>query len=478
MTKTQTTLIRTTTSIMNLLDKRTTIKTGLAMLPALFFLLSCEEPSEIGLDLNPNNGAVSTHYIEIPLETSQYYNDSIFSAVIAQSDSRNITPVPIGRHSSPQFGELTASAYTNIGLPRNPGTIAAGVQVDSVFLFLSYSNSFLGEAAGLQQVLNIHRLQDPISPTDSVIRTINGEDFNSLRHQYYIFDQQELGEQLGQISFDTAEVANSTLKIALSQEFAQELLTKVQESDSSFLNNQQAFDAFAGGLAIVPGENNSFINTYNLVLSSMNVYYQQNDTTRTLSFPFTPKGRKGVTYEQFPTYYHLDSDYSNTALANVAEDTRGGQIIETTDNLLYFRTGVGLHPKVSFTALEDFITSDTIGAFVINQAVLEIDSVRALAKTQPLPGQLGFFFTDTNNKRLASVIPGEANAQRYVSNEQDTLYNYRANLVNQLEMYIQSMDDKLLQGMLYPGNAVPFSGFVTEPEEIKLKIYYTSLKED
>ena len=450
------------------------------MLPALFFLFSCEEPSEIGLDLNPNKGAISTHYVEIPLGTAQFYNDSIFSAVNVPIpfDPRSIAPVPIGRNSSPQFGEVSATAYSNIGLPRSTASIPTGAQADSVFLLLSYTNNIVGSTVGDQQVLNVYRLQEPIKPTDSLTQEVNGETVVGLQHQYYIFNSQEVAEPLGQITFDTSTVANNTLKIPLDQAFAQELLTKIAQSDSSFLNNQQAFDAFARGLAVVPGENNTFINTYNLVQSTINVYYQQNDSTKTLSFPLSPKTRSNRTYIQYPAYYHLDTDYSNTALSNIPEDMRGGQVVETTDDLVYFRTGVGLYPKIDFTALESFLTSDTLGTFVINQAFLEIDSVKAPSRVQAIPSQLKFYFTDTNNKRFAPVNGIDANAIRYVSNQQDTLYTYRANLLGQLEQYIQTSDSRYLQGMFYPGNTAPFSSFVTDPEHIKLKIYYTSLQED
>ncbi len=480
MIKTPITLIRTTTSIMNLLDKHPTTKIGLAMLPALFFLFSCEEPSEIGLDLNPNKGAVSTHYVEIPLEISQYYNDSLFSAVNLPTSGKasDIIPVPIGRSSNARFGEVVASAYTNIGSPGATANIPAGAQPDSAFLFLSYNNSFIGSNIAGTQSLEVYRLQSPISPTDSTITQTDGKQSTRLKYYYYSFNSQELGEQLGQLTFDTSEVRNKTVKIPLDPAFARELLNKVQQSDSTFLNNQDAFDAFARGLAIVPGESNSFINTYNLFQSGISVYYQRNDSTRTLTFPLSPKTKAGRTYEQFPSYFNLDTDYSNTALANVPEGVHGGSVIETTDSLIYFRTRVGLYPKVSFAALESFLNSDTLGSFVINQAILEIDSIKASGADQPIPTQLGFFFTDTNNKLLSSVNPSEASAQRYVINQQDTLYNYRANLILQLEQYIQSTDPKYLQGRFQGGNTAPFTSFVTDPERIKLKIYYTSFKED
>lgn len=42
---------------------------GLALVPAFFF--ACEEPTQLGAELNPLNSKIEAHYVEVPLEVKQ-----------------------------------------------------------------------------------------------------------------------------------------------------------------------------------------------------------------------------------------------------------------------------------------------------------------------------------------------------------------------------------------------------------------------
>ena len=445
------------------------------MLPALFFFFSCEEPSEIGLELNPNMSAVSTHYVEIPLETSQIQIDSLLSSVTAtatqtnQGRKVNFSPILIGRNSTPAFGDLRATAFTNISTTDSVPAVEAGASVDSVFLRLSYEQAFSGQAIDAGQSLQVFRLQDAVKPTAVVADTIK-------KYTYFTFNSEELAEQIGSISFDTSQVDNNVLKIALSSAFANEILEKLKSTPSTFAS-QEAFNDFIKGLAIVPGEENTFINNYNLHLSGIELFYGGN--TKPVSFPLIPRFLIPGQGERttLPAYYHLETDYSNTALVNAPTDSRGTQAFTTTDGLLYFRSGVGLSPKISFSALESFINSDTLGTFVLNQATLEIDSVGATVEGAKVPAVVAFSLTDKNNKPSEMFI-FETKASQYVRNQQDTLFRYRTDLLPALEQYIQTKDERFLQGMYSLLNSSSLSGFIADPDHIRLKIYYTSLKED
>lgn len=445
------------------------------MLPALFFFAACEEPSEIGLELNPNLSAVSTHYVEIPLETSQLRIDSLPSSVTAaivqqgNQEQLSISPVLIGRTSNPAFGNLRASAFTNISTIDSVPAVASSASVDSVFLRLSYNNSFSGQNIDAEQSLQIFRLQETIKPTSIVADTIK-------RYRFFTFNSKEPAGQVGSIRFDTAQVNNNVLKIALSDAFASEILEKLKNNPSTF-SEQETFNEFIKGLAIVPGEENTFINTYNLHLSRIELYYGGN--VKPVSFPLIPRFLipKQGERSTLPAFYHLDADYSSTALVNAPTDSRGTQAFSTTDGLLYFRSGVGLSPKISFSALEGFINSDTLGTFVLNQAILEIDSVGTATEGAQIPPVVAFSLTDKNNTSSERFI-FETKASQYVRNQQDTLFRYRTDLLPALEQYIQTKDESFLQGRYTLLNSSSLSGFIADPEHIRLKIYYTSLKEN
>lgn len=493
-------MIRTITSIMNLLDKLN-YKTGLAMLPALFFLFSCEDPSEIGLDLNPRQSAISTHFVELPVESSQLYIDSIRSAVprnaITSSGANPAQLIRIGRNADANFGELKATAFANFGAPSTVPSIPAGASADSAFLRITLQAAFLGTNIGATQELNIYRLPEPIRPKSKKVGEESG--VTELNFDYFTFDQQSLegAELIGQISFDTASLTSNVLKIPLTSAFANRVVRKAIEGDSVLFSDQLAFDEFMGSLAIVPGDANTFINDYNLFAPTTRIDIHHSGSSAALTFRFVPREQDKLLYVQMPVYFGLEEDLSNTPLANAPN---GGpkQVFEPTDNRLYFRSGTGFVPRFDFTAFHDFINSDTLGRFIINQAVLEIDSVIGSSDNLGIPSQLALFFLDENNNRINGVVTSPSagipvNATRFITNEEDTLFQYtnsfgqqnnrEVSLERGLEQYIQTGnaqagDENYLRSVLYPvGSMNSLRNFIAEPGKVTLKIYYTSLKE-
>lgn len=480
-------MIHTITSIMTLLDKHN-LK-GLAMLPALFLLFSCEEPSEIGLNINPNQGAISTHFVEIPVETSQIKADSVRSGVVRifTQNASTTTPVYIGRASDPVFGALTAKAYTNIGVPTTSlPTVASNAGVDSIVMRLAYDNNFVGEGISEEQSLHIYQLLEAIEPTSTIA--------DVRQYNYQIFNSEPLGSQIGTSSFDTASVKNKTLHIPLNKAFGTEILDQLK-ADTSVIRNQQAFNDFIGGLAVVPGQENTFLNNYLFPSSRIDLYY--GGKTTPISFPFLPGDAQTEVvnqtgYIQFPTYYELETDFSGTPLENAAE-AGNREEFQTADNQLYFRSGVGLFPKISFPALEDFFNSDTLGNYIINQVVLEIDSVTDGEDNRQIPRQVHFYFVNENNARINGVtsptrggVPLEIGMT--VVNGQDTVLSY-TNTVSKagedllflgLNQYIQTQNQDYLQGFLSNAPDSPNSllKFIAEPEKIKLGIYYTTINSE
>lgn len=469
------------------------------MLSALFFLFSCEDPSEIGTDLNPRQGAISTHYVELPVESSQLYIDSVRSAVVntGQAAANAGQPTRIGRHTDPNFGELTAIGYANIGAPEAVPVVPSGARVDSVFLHLTFEPAFLGTNIGANQELSVYRLPEPIQPK---LETTNEESgITVLNFDYYTFDHEPMdnAELIGQISFDTASLSTTELKIPLSDAFASRILGKAIEGDSVLFSDQRAFDEFMGSLAIVPGEANTFINNYNFAARTSRIEVHHSGSSSALTFRFTPFDREDLRYTHFPIYFGLEEDLSGTPLAT-APGSGHKQVFEPTDNRLYFRSGAGFVPTFDFSSFRTFLNSDTLGQIVINQAILEIDSVSGSGDNQGIPPQLALFFMDENNNRVNGVVTSPnagipVNASRTITNEQDTLFQYvnsdaqqnnrEVSLVHGLEQYIQTEnaqdgDENYLRSILYPtGSINSLRSFIAEPGKVKLKIYYTSLKE-
>ena len=72
----------------------------------LFFLLlyiSCDESSEVGLELEDQNNNLEAKYIELPLATSNIYLDSV------RTDYGSLI---FGQYDNPVFGKTKAIGYS------------------------------------------------------------------------------------------------------------------------------------------------------------------------------------------------------------------------------------------------------------------------------------------------------------------------------------------------------------------------------
>ena len=490
MIKTPITLIRTIISIMNLQVKQKQ-KKGLVFLPALFILLfGCEEPSELGVKLNPKEGKISTHYIEIPVEASQLRIDTVVS-----SSRVTITPnpnnprlavysystVPIGKDTDPVFGPVTATAFTNIGTPPDSvlPAVSANAGLDSVVLHLNIDINRTGEDFLSPQDLIIYTLQKAIEPTSGLVE-------EKAQYKKFISDKKmlnELAEEIGRTSFVIPEVKNSVLRIPIAKdsEFAGKIFDRLK-NNQSVLESQKDFNDFIGGLAILPGENNSFINSYFLAgHSDIKFYY--GGLKKPVSFPFLPEpgeGKSIASGDYLPTYTYLETDYTNTIFENAPVENNSE--FQNPDNQVYYRAGVGLFPKISFSGLEDLAILQSENNIIINKATLEIDSIFNSRGTKTFPNQPHFIYTDVENNKPLIRVSQVAGATlvagiKRITSEQDTVYSYTADVAHGVEYYIKTRDQDYLQGIVYPsGNSVSLFDFIADPKRMVLKIYYTVLE--
>ncbi len=498
MTKIRTTWIPTIIYIMNLLVK----KIGLVLLPALFF--ACEDPTELGTNLNPNTGAVSTHYIEIPVNTSQVRTDSLFTALqfsYANSGAVSIGNNPyIGRLEHPDFGTTKATLYTNIGKPTTVPAIGNNASLDSVKVQLVWnSRNVYGNALRQQQLFDVYRLAEPISATR---RETKQDTIEVLTYHRFAPDREPLAEQLGQLSLDISAVYdkldsavlinNASSRILGGQidyAFGEQLFLAIKNNTGGLLDSQDAFDNYVKGLAIVPDDINTFVTTYDLTNASSGVflYYTQGTEQRMIRLPFypaeTPKHRYTWSATgSYPAYYGLETERSGTALAT-ADAVGHLQEFEPLDNRVYFQGLTGLLPKVEFKEFKDFILNQEQGDLIaINRASLEFDSLFAGVIRQPLPTAATLYFIDDNNRRFLSAMLGGAerapstNRDTYKVGQKDVNY-FSSDIVYNLEQYMQTGEERNLQAILYPGESIlnAPNQFVIRPNQVKLKIWYTKL---
>lgn len=509
MTKTRIFSIPTTTYTMNLLVK----KIGLVLLPALFF--ACEEPTELGTSLNPNEGALSTHYVEIPVTTSQVRIDSFslftatqpFSALRGlEEDGRAVwSPLYLGRIESSDFGVVKSSLYANLAKP-DTASFTSSVRLDSVKFQLVWNNkNIYGKNLDQPQQFLLYQLESPIASTAKRTDTDNqGVTFDLLTYNYGVRNQQPLGKELGNLTLnvpaafinnpDTSalnEVSTRIISTPLDPAEAQIMFDRFKQDakPENYANgifaSQEAFDNFIKGIAVVPGDNNSFITTFDIANANSGLffYYTQGTEQYQLRISFIP-GSNTLRYTTYPVYFGLEEDRTGTGLANAS--TAGHlEEFQPIDQRVYFQPLSGILPKVEFNAFKDFLL--TLAAdekIIINRAFLEFDSVLVGGKREPLPQQLNLFFVEDDNRVFPSArLAGPERAfstvlgQPYKVGTTSVNY-YRSDIAFVLEQFMQNSQDRYLQTILYPGASQSFrpNSFVVRPEQVKLKIWYTKLK--
>lgn len=480
---------------MNLLVK----KIGLVFLPALFF--ACEEPTELGADLNPNSGALSTHYVELPVSTAQVRFDSLNSTLRLIAEQTFFSP-SLGRLENEAFGIVKALVYANLAAP-NDSTFSLGSQasLDSAKINVVWNQGGLyGKGFDQTQRFYVHRLVNQIPVTARVV----SDGIEYLRYQYTTASKQEIGDQIGELSLNLADVANNldtallkdvsrrTLSLKLptgEEDFASRMFMDFR-NDPLLLKTQVAFEDYFKGIALVPADENSYMLSLDLgnVVSGLTLYYTQGTQQYTLHLPFVPAARPKRRYSNsYPAYTGLEVDRTGTGLVSAAS-VGHLQEFQPLDSRIYFQSLTGTLPKIEFNSFKEFMLSHGVDEqVVLNRAVIEFDSVQAgEGRYQPLPQEPQLYFVDDANRTFAAVSPVLRNGVERASStnikaykvEETVVTYYQSDITFNLEQFIKTGQDRFLQTLLYPGEGQVFApnSFAIRQNQVKLKIWYTKLK--
>ncbi len=137
-----------------------------SLLPVLvLFLIACEDPGEIGLELNPENGAFVAKYQELPLNTSIVLVEDILSDNSTRIDGRTQLKISDGRvlfgnYTTPDFGTISSAGFSSMYISER-GFIPSkdSFVYDSLVLYMFIDYLYGKSFTGTKQI-NIHELTD------------------------------------------------------------------------------------------------------------------------------------------------------------------------------------------------------------------------------------------------------------------------------------------------------------------------------
>ncbi|WP_217495904.1 DUF4270 family protein [Mangrovivirga cuniculi] len=471
---------------------------------ALLFFSACEDPTEVGLEIDQNIGRLQTLVRTIDLDLKQVQVDSVIT-------SRSLE-TPIGTYIDPLFGTIESIGYYS----PNPPAVSSFEDrfdetsiLDSIKMFIPLSKK-LDPSSNETGRFKVHELTE-IYPDERLFR------YTSDHLQY---DPTILGESVVIDETDTTQsgdeiVTSANLTYNLSMDFGQKLFDEAVKKENGAFADTTSFKNFFKGLSIVPDEMENAAYFINNTGNPRITLYFRNDSNDSTSQAFTVY----LTIQSVGDYHNaLNIDRSGTDLSTIPafENYEGSPI---NDNL-YIQPITGLATKLDLTDYRSFVdslNSTEIVGFQINHATISIDDVPDAEdeKENNLigpPQEPSLYYASNNNNLFFSdqdstlIRPlGVLEEQAYEvlvfnapyegtptlgGQEIDNLFapvgplNFNLNTYSRpLTMFLQSEAQDLLpeHNLLMVGSQHQltnvFNRIVSDRQKIQLKVYYSILQE-
>lgn len=439
-----------------------------------FFYISCDETSEIGIDelLSDQKNKIKVHYVEIPLNTSNIYLDSV------RTDEGDVY---FGKYSNSIFGDVNAIAYTQFSFQKGdevqpiPGEIAENYylpnessKLDSAVLYLKFSKVY-GAPTFNEQEITISQIQDTL---------FSSALYTSSRYV-------EINSTIGQIGFTRFKTNNTDtfLTVPISDFYGKFLLNRIIDD----VQTVELIDQ-TRGIAFVPGENNSQLVSFDLDHEDSklvvffnnpeegNAYSPADDSLQYIFRFNSPLTKK---------YSYYDIDRSSSDLSSIDGINTNEKF--NIQNKIYWQSATGIYPVINLDNFHSFL--DTASNIVLNKVEIitgPIDNVNSFIP----PSKSLYYILKNNRLNPVGIISNpEENVvmkdNAYYSDESDPAehifdsivsFSYRGeSTVFFQELALNNISaDELIS---FPELPNSFDNLVIDKDKIYLKVYYTKYKD-
>lgn len=422
----------------------------LAALVAVVILSSCnKEPDLIGLDLLPVSDRLNMSFTDTSTIVAYTVRED---SLLTDELSANL----LGYISDPVFGNVLASVYTQFRLPLNNSSFGENPVADSLVLTLVYSGIY-GDSLS-QHTFRVFELADSLN-IDSSYYSHNTVPVNPV----------QIGEATFVPNLKEADSVDGAfvpphLRITLSQEFANKIITADEETLSSNSYFQDVFKGIFITADPVTSNGHGAILYFNLmdVASGITMHYHNDTDTSMLKFQFN------ASCARFNNYNHFN--YSNAApdlQAQLNGDTLAG------NNRVFMQAMAGTKVKLRMPWLKNIPENAKIA---VNEAILVLTNDQAddvFAAT----GQLALRALSDKGSYL--ILPDETIGSGYFGGRYNSSKEYRFRLTKYVQDRIKYGDSPhyglvlLTPGGSLTANRVVLKGPGNPTGRMKLLIYYT-----
>lgn len=387
---------------MNLLDK---IWLGLLTFTTLT-IFSCEDPSEVGLGLDPNGLKSGLFYEEIVLPAQNVFIDSL----VTNSDVRML----VGNYTDSIYGTTNALSYNR--LSTSSILTALTFEIDSETTDTTYSEKYIVDSAVL--TLQYHDIKT-INANNSItsqqtikVQQIGDQLFSSVNY-LSTYDMPLLPVEAGnefQVSFRLDSLENETVdtvKLYLANSWAESLFDIFVEDNT----NDVLFNEFKG-IAISGDENNSSLISFTPGgETALRVHYHIEAIEKGTSIGDSIYN----SFDSLSTIFSLTTtarfngvihDYSSSIIGPAIRDDL--ESFDVGDGNIYLNSLAGVYPKIDMQPYLDFLSREENEFIQINSFEFDLPTYLNSALYDKNAENIRFLLTGENNKiNTAGLLSGD-----------------------------------------------------------------------
>ncbi|MCR9016157.1 DUF4270 domain-containing protein [Aquiflexum gelatinilyticum] len=340
-----------------------------AKLSAILFIVltiatSCEDPSNIGLELDPENNQIGVFYQEISLSASVVLQDSL--------STTNSGVLVYGNEESDFFGKTESIGYTRLFFNRDIARPKENAILDSVRFLFNMREVLTADTIN-PKTINVHLLTEQIRDVDYYnFSSVAYEPTPSFSATFDFTDRQDT-------------IVSTKIDNALTQEIFDEL------KDGRYFQDIFSFREFLPGLAFKAeeGENVGFSTVIGNNTGFI-FYFKNEGDTVSRAYPIAT----GINFNLARHFSQVINDPTGTPIEVVTEPTTSYDLGQYAGGKSTF----GMYIKLDMSPLDEFL--DTLENANFNQVTLEMGPVVNFSADRLPPQFHIMFFTNETNEVL------------------------------------------------------------------------------
>ena len=432
----------------------------------LFFLLlyiSCDESSEVGLELEDQDNSLEAKYIDIPLTASNIFLDSV------RTDYGSLI---FGQYDNPVFGKTKAVGYSQFS-PEiiSPDVVTTDLSIqpadssilDSIKLFLSYSYIH-GEEFDQEQEVSVRLIEDTL---------FSSAIYLSSKTIPLVTNKAPVGFT----RFTVDKPGDTLLTIPLTMNYGNILLDLARQGVSD-----REIRESTKGIAFEPGVNNKLILGFDLSNEfSRIVLYYHNSVDDTVSNQYRLRFDSPLSKH----YSNYSTDRSASALSSV--EIKNLNEFSINDKI-YWQSGSGIYPMIDLSGFTNFI--DTAKNVILNKVELSMGPVDNSEKKYINPPNTAiYYFAKEDNNINSSGIESTPMSNvilkdnAYYGQDEDPAYYAYDSLISHTykgtstvffqDLALKKYDVKKV--VVFPSTPSTFNQAIIDKTKFRLKVFYSKL---